>query len=137
LNLLHHTRSSRLLGEFDIKTVHLPAKKRSDVIRSTGNVLRLKVLEVCSIPCEFVKVYIRQDRAKQRVRNIPVMYLCVSRTRPQWQNTALNQAIGSCSRDLSTSQKIRLHGDCSLHTNNINREEELELSKAWKQPPDY
>jgi hypothetical protein len=57
----------------------------------------------------------------------------------QSDKTALNPAIGSSSRDLRTSQNIRLHAaiEIRLHVSNINREEGLELSKAWKQPPGY
>jgi hypothetical protein len=61
--LFHQSMSykiSRLLGKFNIKVVHVRAKKSVHMLRSMKGGLKLKVSGLCSITYECGKVYIGQ-----------------------------------------------------------------------------
>jgi hypothetical protein len=79
---------NRLVGKFNI-TVHIPAKNSSHMLRPVQDDLGLKSQESTIFHVN-VKKWI-QDRwvkpLKQRVQNMTGIYICISQTSPQWQNS--------------------------------------------------
>jgi hypothetical protein len=81
--------NSRLLAKYNIKTIHIPARKNIYMLRSAKDRLGLKVLGIYCIHCKFGKVYIRQT-----VRNTETKfkehetYISVTQRSLQWWNTA-------------------------------------------------
>jgi hypothetical protein len=60
------------------------------------------------------------------------IYICISQTSPQWQNTALFHETALLAKISAYNDRlIEEAAEIKLHLNNKNRDKGFKLSKAW------
>lgn len=80
---------SPILGTFNIKAVHIPAKKSSHTLRSVNTDLGLKVLgPVVHVNVEKCVQDRQVNPLKHGAKDVNNICLCINQTYLQWQNTA-------------------------------------------------
>jgi hypothetical protein len=144
LPYLHTTynRLSQLLSRHNIKSVALPPKKISSFLRLVKENVGLKTPGVYSVPCECGLVYIRQTgrsieiRIKEHQWNIRLLQLDKSALAEQGFNhnhkTLLQDVEILYTKSGYLDRLIMEAIEVDLHPYNINKEDGLILSRAWK-----
>jgi len=135
-------RLSRLLGNHNVKCIALPPTKITGFLPRTKDDLGLKTPGIYSIPCECGKVYIGQtgrtieNRIKEHQRNTRLLQIDKSALaehsleqdhKIMFQNTeVLSRKSGYMERLIMEAIQVELHPE------NLNRDDGLRLSTAWK-----
>jgi hypothetical protein len=137
-----YNRLSQLLSRHNIKSVALLPKKISSFLRPVKDVAGLKTPGVYRVPCKCGLVYIGQMgrsteiRRKEHQRNIRLLQLDKSALAEHGFNhnhKILLQEFEVLSTKSGYLDSLIMEAiKVNLHPNNINREDGLILSGAWK-----
>jgi len=101
-----------LLSNYNIKTIHIPARKNIHLLRPVKDKLGLKVAGIYCIPCECGKVYVGQTGQTIKARHKEHMRCLTQATGKVSSGRALNRHSTSypLQQYLQTKDSNKIHG---------------------------